>query len=195
MRRITLLAAAAAVLATVPAARAQTPPLVLEVRGGYAVPTGNWNEDDTFENGLGLGANVMAMVSPQVGVYAGWEAFRFPVDEDDPGVDADATHAGFRAGVSVSAPVPRYRNVTPFLEAGVFYNTLEIEAGGNGTTVKLESEASIGFEAGVGFETALNQRISVVPMLRYRQNEVEFEDFGSESMQYVVAGVGLRMRL
>lgn len=195
MRRITLLAAAAGLLATVQAASAQTPPLVLEVRGGYAVPTGNWNEDDTFENGLGLGASAMAMVTPQVGVYAGWEAFRFPVDEDEPGVEADATHAGFRAGVSVSAPVPRYRNVTPFVEAGVFYNTLEIEAGGDGTTVKLESDASIGFEAGVGFAAGVNERISVVPMLRYRQHEVEFEDFGSESMQYVVVGVGLRVRL
>ena len=84
MRRITLLAAAttAALIATAHTVSAQTPQFALEVRGGYAIPTGDWNEDDTFNNGFGFGADVIAMVTPQVGIYAGWEMVQFDVDED-----------------------------------------------------------------------------------------------------------------
>lgn len=199
MRRIDLLLAAGALLVTVhPAAAqfAQRPQFALEVRGGYAIPTGDWNEDDTFDNGLGFGANVIAMVTPQIGVYAGWETFQFAAEVDEEGVEADATDAGFRAGVTLSASVPQYRNVTPFIEAGVLYNTLEIEASGDGASISIESEESLGFEAGVGVAADVAPRVSIVPMLRFRQHDVEFEDFeGSDTVQYVVIGVGLRLRI
>lgn len=198
MRSTRVLIITAALLGGAQALPAQAPSLVLEARGGYAIPSGEWNEDDVLENGFGLGATVMAMVTPQMGVYAGYEAFRFQVDDEELGTDADAhaTDAGFRAGISVSTPVPRYRAVTPFIEVGVLYNTLDIEASGDGTSVSIESEESLGFEAGVGFASALNERVSIVPMIRYRQHEVEFESFeGSESVQYIVVGVGLRLRL
>lgn len=198
MRRITVLAAAAALLATVQSVSAQTPQFALEVRGGYAIPTGDWNEDDLFENGFGFGGNVMAMVTPQIGVYAGWETFTFNVDEDEAGVEADATDAGFRAGVSVNIPLPASPNISPFVELGALYNTLEISASGDGASVEIESDASIGFEGGVGVAVALGERLSVVPMVRYRQHKVEFEDIDaedSEDISYVVVGVGLRIRL
>lgn len=197
MRRIHLLAAAGALFAALQPATAQTP-IALEVRGGYAIPTGDWNEDDTFENGLGIGASVMAMVTPQIGVYAGWEMFRFSANVEEEGVEADATDSGFRAGISLSATVPQYRNVTPFIEAGVLYNSLEISASGDGTSVSIESEDALGFEAGVGFATDISPQLSVVPMIRFRQHEAEFDlegIEGSDTVQYVVIGVGLRLRL
>jgi opacity protein-like surface antigen len=197
MRPITLLAAAAALFATVQTASAQTPTLALDVRAGYAIPTGDWNEDDVFENALGFGANVTAMFTPQLGAYAGWETFSFPVEEDEEGVEADATDAGFRAGLSVSMPLSQSNSLTPFAEVGVLYNTLEISASGDGASIDIESEASLGFEAGVGVAAALGERISVIPMIRYRQHEVEFEDFegDSETVSYLVVGVGLRLSL
>ncbi|MBW3571499.1 MAG: porin family protein [Gemmatimonadetes bacterium] len=197
MRRISVLAAAAALRGTVQTVSAQTPQFALEVRGGYAIPTGDWNEDDTFENGFGFGANVMAMVTPQIGVYAGWETFEFKVDEDEEGVEADATDAGFRAGVTVNVPLAQSPNLTPFVELGVLYNTLEISASAGGASIDVESDASLGFEAGLGVAVALGQRLSVVPMVRYRRHEVEFEDFSDESdtIEYVVVGIGLRLRL
>jgi opacity protein-like surface antigen len=196
MRSIKVLTLAAALLGTFQAASAQTT-FALDVRGGYAIPTGDWNEDDTFENGLGFGANVIAMVTPQVGVYAGWETFSFDVEEDEPGVEADATDAGFRAGVTLSVPMAQYPTITPVLEAGVLYNTLEISASGGGASIDFESEESLGFEAGLGASFNVADRVSVVPMVRYRQHEVEFEDFGdeSETVSYVVVGVALRLRL
>lgn len=196
MRRITLLAAAAALLGTAQTAAAQTSRFALDVRGGYAIPTGDWNEDDTFENGFGFGANVMAQVTPQVAVYAGWETFQFKVDEDQEGVEADATDAGFRAGIAVAVPLAM-ASLSPVLELGVLYNTLEIGASDDETSVEIESDASIGFEAGLGLEFALGQRLSAVPMVRYRRHEVEFEEISeeSETIEYIVVGVALKLRL
>jgi opacity protein-like surface antigen len=198
MRRIELLAVAGAVLIGSQPLAAQTPQLALEIRGGYAIPTGDWNEEDAFENGLGIGGSVMAMVTPQIGVYAGYEAFRFGVEEDEEGVEADATDAGFRAGISFSTNVPAYQNVTPFIEAGVLYNTMTIGASGDGTTIDIESEESLGFEAGVGFAATVAPRVSVVPMVRYRTHDVEFDLEGlegSDTVQYVIVGLGLRLSL
>ena len=197
MRSIKVLTVAAALLGTAQVASAQTPSFALDVRGGYAIPTGDWNEDDTFKNGLGFGANVIAMVTPQVGVYAGWETFSFDVDEDEPGVEADATDAGFRAGVTLSVPMAQYPAVTPVLEAGVLYNTLEIGASGEGASIDFESEEALGFEAGAGVEVGVANRVSVIPMVRYRQHEVKFPDISdeSETVSYIVVGVALRLRL
>lgn len=198
MRRITLFAAAAALLGTVQAVEAQTPQLGLEVRGGFAIPTGEWNEDEVLENGVGFGASVVAMVTPQIGVYAGWETFNFSIDEDEPGVAADATDAGFRAGVSVSMPVLPGNRITPFAELGVLYNTLEISANANGTSILIESDPSVGFEGAVGVVGAVAPRLSIVPTLRYRRHEVEFDDannIDAETVEYVVISLGLRLHM
>lgn len=197
MRSIKVLTVAAALLGTVQAASAQTPTFALDVRGGYAIPTGDWNEDDTFENGLGFGANVIAMVMPQVGVYAGWETFTFGVEEDEPGVEADATDAGFRAGVLLSIPMAQYPTVTPELEVGVLYNSFTISASGEGASIDVESDDALGFEVGAGISFNVADRVSVVPMVRYRQHEVTFEDISdeSETLSYAVVGVALRLRL
>lgn len=193
MRGIHLFAAAAALLATVQAASAQAGPLALELRGGYAIPTERWNDQETLDNGSGYGAHLMAMVTPRVGVYAGWETYSFPVNGSTEGFDTDATDEGYRAGVSISATVPRYRNVAPFIEAGLLYNSLEIGVSRNGTTVQVESDRTVGFEAGVGFATEINERVSIVPVLRYRQHEAEFDTFtANDSVRYIVAALGLR---
>ena len=197
MRSIKVLAVAAALLGTTQAASAQTPSFALDVRGGYAIPTGEWNEEDTFKNGFGFGANVIAMVTPQIGVYAGWETFSFDVEEDEPGVEADATDAGFRAGVTLSVPMAQYPTITPVLEAGVLYNSLTIGASGEGASIDIESDDALGFEAGAGVSFNVAERVSVVPMVRYRQHEVTFPDISdqSETVSYVVVGVALRVRL
>jgi opacity protein-like surface antigen len=197
MRSIKVFAVAAALVATVQAASAQTPEVALEVSGGYAIPTGDWNEDDVLENGVGFGASVIAMFTPQVGVYAGWETYSFDVDEDEPGVEADATDAGFRAGVSLAVAMPQYPTVTPLVEAGVIYNTLEIEASGGGASAEVESEEALGFEAGLGAAVAVHPRVSIVPMVRFRQHEIEFPDISdeTETAQFVVVSLGVRLRL
>jgi opacity protein-like surface antigen len=201
MRSIKVLGIAAALAATVQAAEAQAPQLVLEARGGFAIPTGEWDEEDVLDNGFGFGGNVKAMVTPMVGVYAGWETYTFGVDVEDEGdVEADATDAGFRAGVALSIPMPAYPTVTPFVEAGAIYNKLEIGASDEGTSVEVESDAGVGFEGGIGVSVALGPNLSVTPSVRYRQHDATFEDFedfgdATTTVAYIVFGVGLALRL
>lgn len=200
MRSIKVLAGAVALLASVQAVQAQTPPLAIEIRGDFAIPTGDWNEGDLLENGFGVGLDVMAQVSPQVGVYAGYEMVIFGVDEDVLGdvgdAEAEATDMGIRAGVSLNVPVASYPNLSPFVQLGVLYNSLEISASDGDQSAEIESEAALGFEAGVGVAIAAGPRLDVVPSLRFRQHEIEFEDIeGSEDAQYVVVGIGLRLRM
>jgi opacity protein-like surface antigen len=95
-------------------------------------------------------------------------------------------------------PLSQSNGLTPFVELGVLYNTLEIGASGDGTSIEIESDASIGFEGGAGVDAALNEKVSIVPMLRYRQHEVEFEEFAdgeSETVQYIAISLGVRLRL
>jgi opacity protein-like surface antigen len=201
MRSIKALGLAAVLLATAQAAEAQTPQFVLEARGGFAIPTGEWDEEDVLDNGFGFGANAKAMVTPMVGIYAGWETYTFGVEVEDEGdVDADATDSGFRAGVALSIPMPAYPTITPFVEAGAIYNTLEIGASDEGTSVEVESEAGIGFEGGIGVSVALGPNLSVTPSVRYRQHDATFEDLeefedATTTVAYIVFGVGLSFRL
>ena len=197
MRSIMVLAGAAAMLAGTTVS-AQTPAISIEVRGGYTIPMGDWNDDELFENGFGAGVTVTAMVAPRMGVYAGWEMFRFPVDEDELGVDADAdgTDAGFRAGLASFIPIPSSPAVTPFTELGLVYNTFEISASNGNNSAGIESEWGLGYEAGVGAIIQVAPQVDVVPTIRFRQHKVEFEDVeGSDDVQYFAFGVGLRLRM
>lgn len=198
MRPLSVLALAGALAFSANGLSAQTPQFAVEVRGGYAIPTGDFSEDELFENGLGVGATVTAMVSPQMGIYAGWEMFRFSIDEEALGVDADAdgTDAGFRAGLASFVPLSAYPNVTPFTELGVVFNTFEISASDGDSSAGIESDAGLGYEAGVGVAVQVGPRLQVTPSVRYRQHEAEFDDFeGTGTVSYFAFGVGLRLRM
>ena len=196
MRRvILLLGAATALLTGSQAASAQMPPLMIEVHGGYTIEsTGNWNELATYKNGSGAGATVTAMVAPQIGVYLGWDRYRFRTDEEQPGVAPDAfiTHAGYRAGLTVFIPIRAVPAVTPVLEAGSIYNTVAVSLGDGR---RAETRRSGGREAGVGVMVRVTPRLNVAPTFRIREHKVEFEDGSSQTMGYFALGVGLRVRL
>jgi opacity protein-like surface antigen len=199
MRSITFMACAAALLAGAQTLSAQTPRLAVEVRGSAAVPSGAWNEEDLFGTGLGGGATVTAMFSERQGIYAGWEMVRFPVDtEEAEEVDADGTDAGFRAGLASFLPISALPGVSIFAEVGLIYNTFEFSATDGGTSAEIESDASLGYETGVGVAVRVAPRVDVIPVIRYRQHEAEFEIDGfedSETIKYFSYGVGLRLSL
>jgi opacity protein-like surface antigen len=197
MRRIPLLAAAAALISTTQTVAAQTP-VIVEARGGYTFPTsGDWNESGYYQNGSGAGLTVTAMVRSQSGVYVGWESFRFPADQELPGVDerSYSTDAGFRAGLASFIPLAAIPAVTPFTELGLVYNTFEISLTDADTVITIETDPSLGYEAGVGAAIRVMSRLEVAPTFRYRQHKVEFEDGRSETVGYFALGLGLRMRL
>jgi opacity protein-like surface antigen len=198
MRSMMILVGAAALLAGAQTVSAQTPAMALEVRGTFDIPSGDWNDEELFDNGFGGGATLSVMVSPQMGIYGGWELVRFPLDEDELGVDADAdgTDAGFRAGLVSFVPIASMPSVTPFTELGVIYNTFEISASDGDNSAGIESEWGLGYEAGVGVAIQAAPRLDVTPIIRYRAHDVEFEDFeGGDTVQYFSFGVGLRLRL
>ena len=60
--------AAAAVFGVAEQAAAQVLPFAVEVRGGYAIPTGDLAEGDGIEDGLGFGANLQFSIMPMIGV-------------------------------------------------------------------------------------------------------------------------------
>jgi opacity protein-like surface antigen len=198
MRSMMILAGAAALLASAQTVSAQTPAMALEVRGTFDIPSGDWNDEELFDNGFGGGATLTVMVGPQMGIYGGWELVRFPLDEDELGVDADAdgTDAGFRAGLASFVPIASMPSVTPFTELGVIYNTFEISASDGDNSAGIESEWGLGYEAGVGVAIQAAPRLDVTPIIRYRAHDVEFEDFeGGDTVQYFSFGVGVRVRL
>jgi|GEM_PF-3114649 len=203
MRPIQLLAIAAALLSTVPAVEAQDTRVVLEARAGFAVPTGEWNEEDILDNGFGFGGSVKGMVTSAVGVYVGWETYTYRIERADLGdVKANATDAGFRAGVALHVPIPRYPALTPYVEAGGIYNRVFIGASNPVASLEIESDASLGFEAGIGVSVALSPYVSLMPSLRYRQHKADFEGFPEleaiigrdPTVSYIVYGVGLSFR-
>lgn len=197
MRPLKVLAGAAALVTGVHQAEAQTLPLMVEAHGAYAIPTGDWNNEDIIDNGFGFGATVKVMASPTVGVYAGWERYVFPVEaEDAPGVEVDATDEGFRAGILLSSPLPARPSLTPFVEIGATYNSLTLGASDDEASAELESETALGAEVGLGVSVALAPRISVVPAIRYREYDTEFEEVeGNVNVGYLVFAVGLSLRL
>lgn len=197
MRQIPLLAAAAALISTTQTVAAQTP-VIVEARGGYTFPTnGDWNESGYYQNGSGAGLTVTAIVTSQSGVYVGWERFRFPADQELPGVDARSysTDAGFRAGVAAFIPLAALPAVTPFTELGLVYNTFEVSLTDADTVITIETDPSLGYEAGVGATVRVMSRLEVAPTFRFRQHKVEFEDGTSDTVEYFALGVGLRVRL
>lgn len=197
MRRIPLLAAAAALISTAQTVAAQTP-VIVEARGGYTFPiNGDWNESGYYQNGSGAGLTVTGMVTPQSGVYVGWEWFRFPADQELPGVDerSYSTDAGFRAGLASFVPLAALPAVTPFTELGLVYNTFEISVTDADAVRKIEADPSLGYEAGVGATIRVMPRLEVAPTFRYRRHKAEFEDGTSDTVEYFALGVGLRMRL
>ncbi|HYW11695.1 MAG TPA: outer membrane beta-barrel protein [Longimicrobium sp.] len=197
MRAITFMACAAALLAGAQTVSAQVPRLALEVRGTAAVPTGQWNDEDLLDTGFGGGATVTAMFSERQGVYAGWERIRFPVNGDEAeDEDAAGTDSGFRAGLASFLPISALPNVAIFAELGLVYNTFELSSSDGGTPVELESDASLGYETGVGLAVRAAPRLDVTPIVRYRQYKPEFDGFeDSETVKYFSWGVGLRLRI
>jgi hypothetical protein len=180
---------------------AQTPiTFAVEGRGAFAIPTGEWTDEDGIGNGYGFGANA------QVGygafaIYAGWENFIFGLDDDglDEDVDANAHDTGFRAGLMGSFPVAD-DVMSIFANAGIIYNTLTTRVGDDTGSFEFESDNALGWEAGAGVLVPLGQSLSFTPAVRYRSHPAEFEAFselgGAETtVGYVVVDVGLRFGL
>ncbi len=191
----------AAVLATTTASAQSTLPITVEVRAGAAIPTGDFG--DGTSTGWGVGATVRYAVSPMVELYGGYDHFDFGTDEelDDTGVDFALQDDGVRAGGRFNFST--LGSVSPWVEGGLLFNRSRIEVGVGSVSFNVDSDWTLGFEAGAGFGVALSPRVTLTPGVRYRIHEAEFEVEDDEGgtvtetvdVTYVAIDLGVNIRL
>lgn len=170
-------------------------PIAVEVRGGYAIPTGDLGDSDV-DDGLGFGINAQLAVMPMLSVYGGWERYSFSADTGAEDIDSDIVDSGFRVGVQAGLPFTPFIGVSPFVFAGGIYNKTEVELSGGGASISGESDSSLGYELGGGLAIPLGPALQLTPAVRYRSHSVEVDDVDTDSnMSYFTAEIGLRLGL
>lgn len=170
-------------------------PIAVEVRGGYAIPTGDLGDSDV-DDGLGFGVNAQPAVMPMLSVYGGWERYSFSAETGFEEVDVDVVDSGFRLGVQAGLPFTPFIGVSPFVFAGGIYNSTSLEGSAGGVSTESESDRSIGYELGGGLAIPLGPALKLTPAIRYRSHSPEIEEFETDSnMSYFTAELGLRLGL
>lgn len=183
-------------------AHAQIPnitPFSVEVRGGFAFPTGDFGESDgeaAVETGWSVGANATYHFMPMLGVYGGYTYTRFGVEGFD---EVDLVDQGLSAGVRVAIPTPLIP-IDPYVKAGLVYNRIgfEFDEGGDGGELDdaAESDQSLGFEVGAGIGISLGPKLSFTPQVTYTSYEPQFDGEGIDAnVEHIRVDVGLRIRL
>lgn len=174
-RTVFALTTAVAALTFAGGAEAQGP-LSVEVRGGFAFPTGSFAD---FEGGLSnaytVGANARFQVTPMLGIYGGYSFTAFSRDAGGTGVDVAGPEGGVIASFAGGS-------LSPFVKGGVVYQTIDDQHGH-------ELERNLGFEVGGGVEIPLGRTISFTPAVSYTSIPSNETD-----VSHVKADVGMRFR-
>lgn len=187
-----LAVAASAVFAG--SAHAQIPnitPFSVEVRGGAALPQGDFGED--LETGYTFGGNVGFQAVPMLGFYAGYTRSSFGIEDN--GEDGSRiTDQGFDAGVRFAIPTPLIP-IDPFVKVGAIYHKLGIDGDG----VDFEFDSELGFEVGAGLGFNILPKVQLTPAVTYSQFNVSDDTFDEEGLDLDVKNlrvdVGLRIRI
>ena len=176
--------AAFAALAVSGTASAQSP-LSVEVRGGAAIPTGDFA--DNAKTNVGYGATVGLRVAPMISVYGGYSRAEFGLTQ----TASDATDAGFEVGARVGIP-GLGTGISPWVKAGALFHELELEQRAIGTA---RGDSEPGFEVGAGLAFPLGPQVTVTPGVAFRRYNTEFFGQGTTQVSYVNADLGLHIRL
>jgi opacity protein-like surface antigen len=192
-----LLLTAALPLSAFPTAAQGILPFTVEARAGMAFPV------DEFASGVEAGFLLEATAKlsplPFATLYGGWSYAVFAAEGDAgvAGLDSSVRDSGLRFGGEVSAPLAGLAmGVAPYLQAGILINRAEIRVQGDATnTLGGKSERTRGFELGTGVRVTLARRIAIVPEIRYRSYDPEFDvaptiDIANE-LSYVAASLGV----
>jgi len=194
------LAAATAFAAPAHAQLPNVTPFSVEVRGGIAIPTGEFGEDEDglgVKSGTTLGANATFHFMPLLGIYAGYSRNQFDIEGED---DADIIDSGFEAGVRLAVPTPLIP-IDPYVKVGAVYHDLKLQSGDGNTEIAFTSDRSFGFEVGAGVGIGLGPKLSFTPQVTYTRYTPDFdeEELGLEGVvpdvSHVRVDVGLRLRL
>lgn len=194
------LVAAAAIAAPAHAQLPNLTPFSFEVRGGLAVPRGDFADTGGsggdivlgIDPGYTVGANATFHVIPLLGIYGGYTYSRFPVESSD----MDLVDHGFDAGVRVAVPTPLIP-IDPYVKAGLVYHSAGFRLELNGEEVDTDGDRSLGWEAGAGVGIGLGPKLSFTPQVTYTRYEAaELNGTGRDvNVEHLRLGVGLRLRL
>jgi opacity protein-like surface antigen len=187
---------AALPLSAAPAAAQGISPFTIEGRAGVGFPI------DDFASGVEAGYLLEATAKlsplPFITIYGGWSFAEFAADGDAgvAGLETNIRDSGMRLGAEVSVPLVGLIGIAPYLQAGATFNRAEIRVAGDGSnTLGAESDRTRGLELGTGVRVTLARRIALVPEIRYRSYEPEFDvapTIGiANEISYVAASLGV----
>jgi hypothetical protein len=183
-------------LAPVGSAAAQELPFPLrtvsfEARGELAFPTGQFRRDLDLNTGYGLGVVAKYRFIEPLGVYAGWDRFRFRGGTASS--EAIVRDAGFRLGAQLHLPGVAATPLLPFLTGGLLFSRLEVERPAPDERSRDRSDRSLGFEIGAGTLVHLGRGVWLIPEGRYRSHSPGLD--GVEEVSYFGLNLGLALRL
>ncbi len=144
---------------------------------GAATPTGDWGENASADTGWGYGGTLSFQVLPFLGLYAGWDRYRFGYDDGQGGdVDITIADSGLRAGAEIG--VPLRLPVSPFVMGGGYYGDTEFELTEGDTQTRFRGGDDFGYELAGGLDIAVGSLI-VRPLVGYRTRDAELPNFSA----------------
>lgn len=194
-----LILLAALPLAAAPAAAQGISPFTLEGRAGVAFPV------DGFASGVDAGYLVEATAKisplPFATLYGGWSFAAFPADGDAgvAGLAEDVQDSGFHLGGELAVPLAGLLSgVAPYAHAGAIFHRAELRVSGDGSgTLGMKSDWSRGWEFGGGVRVRLARRVALLPEIRYRAYDPEFENEPAigiaDQVSYVAGSLGVTL--
>jgi hypothetical protein len=178
------------------AARAQDlPALVIEMRGGAALPVSSFrtgpDQGGEIVRAPTFGLHFVYRSSAGWGPYAGFSQHRFDCADDGcPGAEYVAT--------TWDLGVQRTLGAYGWIRVGVVFGRLEREFAVAGVPaadaevgVPGVSSLSLGAEGGAGARVPLRGRLALTPGVRYGWLNTRFRDDGLVRMRWVAADLGL----
>lgn len=159
-------------------------PLSVEARGGIALPRGDFR--GAADGGVAAEVSATWHALPMIGVYGAYQWNRF--GWDGAGDPADATDAGWAAGVRLSLPTPLLP-IDPWIRVGVVAHDLD--------AASVTDDTQRGWEAGAGLSFPLARGLALTPGLlwtRY-QHGSGAADGELLHVRHLRADVGVRLRL
>ena len=173
------------------AARAQLSPLLVEVRGGAALPSGDFLDGATGWDGTGgeaprFGAGFTLIWGGRWGWTVGFGQDRFTCPAETCGDGDELVATGFDLGLRIL--LRSGGRVVPWIGGGGLSYRAERHRNGAGSTV---TDRAWGWKAGAGVYLVLTDRLYLNPSARYRALDLDRDEPGEVRVRAVVVDLGL----
>ena len=177
---------------------AQEFPLVVEGRGGMALPVSSFSSGPDRGGEIGhaptFGLHFVYRGPSGWGPYVGFSQHRFDCAADGCPVGASTSN---REYVATDWDIGMQRTIGSFgwVRAGVLFGRLERDFAGVDGSLHRTSSLSVGAEGGLGFDLPVKGRVRLTPGIRYGWLNTRFRDDGLVRLRWLAADVGLVLGL